>query len=281
MTAAQPTFIEHAAVASAALEQAVEALGLQLGRRGRYAVTAAEPAILSGIAQRGPGWETASLAWSRACESWWALATTARDVCWAEARRRTGRGLELEDLAQEGLVGAYLAAQRWEPERRVAYRQIVGPYVRRHQDRALARARAVATPVDVFHLEGRARRLREYLEHRGRPFDLAVELGVDRRHLEQVEATASVASLDAPIGPEAFGRLVDALVAPEPEEELRPILQAAIERLDDVRYRRLLRWVLEGLRPEQVAWRLKVKRTRFFQLQREAVAALCEVLRDH
>lgn len=279
MTSAGPTHIEHAAVAAGALGQALDALGLR-PRVGKHLITAAEPAILAALQARAPGWKVAAVAWQRACESWWALAEGALDVCWAEAIRRRGRGIEVEDLAQEGLVGAYLAAQRWEPDRRVAYRQIVGVYVRRQQDRALARARIVATPVDVFHLEGHALRLREYLERRGRPFDLAAEMGVDRRQLELLEAAAVATSLEAPIGHEGFGRLADVLAAPEPEEHIRPLLDAAIERLEDPRQRRLLRLVLEGLRPEQIAFRLQVKRTRFFQLQRAAIDSLREVLRD-
>ena len=238
--------------AHAALGRALDALGLVAVVRGRarYPVTAAETAIVAAIRERkAPGWAVANDAWTVACAGWWALADTALPVARAEARRRAAR-LPVEDLVQEGRVGLYRAAQRWAPGP-VRFDWFAGPYVRRAQERAIARSQTVCVSTWTAAQEARDRRLAAY------------------------EGRASAAprvsvSLDA---------LGD--VAVEGEQEPAAIvgqLRAGIGLVEDPRLRGLLEALLAGDTPAEIGARLGVSRTRFFQLQTRAVGRLRALL---
>jgi RNA polymerase primary sigma factor len=134
------------------------------------------------------------------------------------ARRHLGRGLPMEDLLQEGVVGLIRAAEKYDWRRGTRFSTYAVPWIRQSISQALANpSRLVRLPAPQ-HLEAErlARTERGLLERGAREprlADLAEATGMRLAAVERVRrADAAVSSLDAPIG-EGGGRLSDVLAA--------------------------------------------------------------------
>src|SRR4051794_17034882 len=140
------------------------------------------------------------------------------------ARRYMGRGLSMEDLLQDGVVGLIRAAEKYDWRRGTRFSTYAVPWIRQAITHALANtSRLVRLPAPQ-HLEAdRLARAERGLLERGREpnaAELAAATGMGEAAVERVRrADAAVASLDAPVG-DGAGKLADVLAS---EDEPEPI----------------------------------------------------------
>jgi RNA polymerase primary sigma factor len=159
------------------------------------------------------------------------------------ARRYVGRGLPMEDLMQEGVLGLIRAAEKFDWRRRTRFSTYAVPWIRQAITHALANtSRLVRLPAPQ-HLEADrlARAERGLLEHGREPSAAALAEATGMKEdavLRVRRADAAVASLDAPVG-DGSGKLGDVLSdadATQPVEvalaaERRRAVRRSIERL--------------------------------------------------
>src|SRR3954469_10306073 len=159
------------------------------------------------------------------------------------ARRHVGRGLAMEDLLQEGVVGLIRAAEKYDWRRGTRFSTYAVPWIRQAISQALANTgRLIRLPAPQ-HLQAEqlARAERELLERgAGEPgvAELARETGLPEPAVVRIRrADAHAASLDAPVG-DGTGRLGDLLAdASEPADVAlaaarRRAVRHSIERLE-------------------------------------------------
>jgi RNA polymerase primary sigma factor len=168
------------------------------------------------------------------------------------ARRYIGRGLPMEDLLQEGVVGLIRAAEKYDWRRGTRFSTYAVPWIRQAITHALANtSRLVRLPAPQ-HLEADrlAKAERGLLEHGREPnaAALAEVTGMKQAAVERVRrADAPVASLDAPVG-DGTGKLADVIAT---QDDTQPIdVALAAER------RRAVRRSIERLqgRDREVMW---------------------------
>jgi RNA polymerase primary sigma factor len=160
------------------------------------------------------------------------------------ARRHVGRGLPMEDLLQEGVVGLIRAAEKFDWRRGTRFSTYAVPWIRQSIAQGLANTgRLIRLPAPQ-HLQAErlARAERGMLEHGAADpgvAELAAATGLEEAAVQRVRrADAPVASLDAPVG-DGGGRLGD-LVADEREPvevavaaARRRTVRRSVERLAD------------------------------------------------
>jgi RNA polymerase sigma factor (sigma-70 family) len=155
------------------------------------------------------------------------------------ARRYVGRGLELDDLLQEGILGLMRAADAFDPNLGFRFTTYATWWVRQHAGRAVAQTgRAIRLPVHVVDklsaLRKVLRRLRAANPDKTvRPKDLAVELGwrdEDVGKLLVIDAEHFVPlQVDDDDGPSLLEQLASG--APSPEDVTLEIdLKAFVHR---------------------------------------------------
>ncbi len=175
------------------------------------------------------------------------------------ARRYVGRGLPMEDLLQEGVVGLIRASEKYDWRRGTRFSTYAVPWIRQAITHALANtSRLVRLPAPQ-HLEADrlARAERGLLEHGREPnaAALAEATGMKESAVERVRrADAPVASLDAPVG-DGSGKLSELLAGADDASpidvalaaERRRAIRRSLDRLDgrdrDVMW---LRYGLDG-----------------------------------
>src|SRR3954468_4601580 len=159
------------------------------------------------------------------------------------ARRYVGRGLPMEDLLQEGVVGLIRAAEKYDWRRGTRFSTYAVPWIRQAISQALANTgRLIRLPAPQ-HLQADklARAERDLLERGAREpgmAELAAATGLPEAAVVRIRrADAHASSLDAPVG-DGAGRLGD-LVADvrEPDEVAiaaarRRAVRRSIERLE-------------------------------------------------
>jgi RNA polymerase sigma factor (sigma-70 family) len=116
------------------------------------------------------------------------------------ARQFLGRGLELEDLMQEGVIGLAAAVDRWDPERGVRFATYAVPWIRQRVSRAVQNGgELVRRPPHVHERWGQVERRRLQLAGEwGREpsvAELAAAVGLAVEQLEALRPVA-VVSLD-------------------------------------------------------------------------------------
>jgi RNA polymerase primary sigma factor len=133
------------------------------------------------------------------------------------ARRHPGRGLELEDLVQEGNLGLLRAIERFDPERGLRFSTYAIWWIKQAIQRALdERGRPVRLPGHVACDVARLWRMADRLaaETGGDPdvLDVADAVGIEPyRALELARATLRPVSLDAVVDEEGAVTLGDLL----------------------------------------------------------------------
>jgi RNA polymerase primary sigma factor len=160
------------------------------------------------------------------------------------ARRHVGRGLPMEDLLQEGVVGLIRAAEKYDWRRGTRFSTYAVPWIRQAISQALANTgRLIRLPAPQ-HLQAEklARAERGFLERGGGEpgaAELAAATGIEEAAVLRIRrADAPVASLDAPVGDGGAGRLSDLLAEGREPAEVslaaarRRTVRRSIERLD-------------------------------------------------
>ncbi|MGC8666739.1 MAG: sigma-70 family RNA polymerase sigma factor [Chthonomonadales bacterium] len=210
----------------------------------------------------------------------------------AVARRYVGRGLPLEDLIQEGLIGLMRAVEKYNYRKGYRFSTYATHWIRQAISRALAnQGRSIRLPAHVVDTLSRVSRVREDLFHRlGRPptrAELAEAAGISEKKLMQLfRSAAQPLSLETPVGPEGSGRLGDFLPAGEESspsdrafrymvrEELEHALNTLTPREKEVI---ILRYGLGGDEPqtlEETGRRLRITRERARQIEVKAMEKL-------
>src|ERR671931_637533 len=122
------------------------------------------------------------------------------------ARRHVGRGLPMEDLLQEGVVGLIRAAEKYDWRRGTRFSTYAVPWIRQAIGHALAAtSRAIRLPapqhLDADRLARAERTLMERLGREPRAAELAAATGLDETAVVRIRrANATPASLEAPLG---------------------------------------------------------------------------------
>jgi RNA polymerase primary sigma factor len=159
------------------------------------------------------------------------------------ARRHVGRGLAMEDLLQEGVVGLIRAAEKFDWRRGTRFSTYAVPWIRQAISQALANTgRLIRLPAPQ-HLQAEklSRAERGLLERgAGEPgvAELAAATGLEEAAVVRIRrADAPAVSLDAPVG-DGTGRLVDVVAdGREPVEvslaaAQRRTVRRSVERLE-------------------------------------------------
>ncbi len=208
------------------------------------------------------------------------------------ARRYLGRGLPLEDLMQEGVIGLLRAIEKYNYRKGYRFSTYATHWIRQSVSRALAnQGRSIRLPAHVVDAIGRMVRIREELFHKlGRPAtrqELAEAAGITEKKLVLLlRSAANPLSLETPIGPEGEGRLGDFIPADEDaspsnrafhfmvHDELEHALKSLAPRERAVI---ILRYGLFGEEPhtlEETGRRLHITRERSRQIESKAMEKL-------
>lgn len=157
------------------------------------------------------------------------------------ARRYQGMGLPILDLIQEGNMGLYRAAFRYDHRRGFRFTTYAYWWIRQGITRAIAdQSRTIRLPVHIHErISLLARATRELEQDLGREPDLpelAERTGLSEEQVKQViGAVRSSNSLDAPLDEEdgaSRSQLVADPLAPDPEEEAeKGWLRRAVEQV--------------------------------------------------
>ncbi len=208
------------------------------------------------------------------------------------AQRYQGRGLPLEDLIQEGVIGLIRATDKYNWRRGFRFSTYATPWIRQTILRALANSgRSIRLPAYVVDNIARIARLRGELEGRlGRQptrAELAQSAAMTEEQLtDLLQSMVEPASLDAPLGEDGDRNLADVIPSEEyaspsarvfrraVQEEVVRALHSLTPREQDVLR---LRFGLEGNEPhtlEEIGKSLHLTRERARQIEIQALEKL-------
>jgi RNA polymerase primary sigma factor len=208
------------------------------------------------------------------------------------AQRYQGRGLPMEDLMQEGVIGLIRAAEKFNWRRGFRFSTYATHWVRQTILRAIANSgRSIRLPAYVVDTIGRLTRIRGELENSlGRTptrAELAQAAGMPEEQLiELLQSMVEPASLDAPFGEEGERSLAELVPAEESQspsarvfrhavqEEVGRALKSLTPREQEVLR---LRFGLNGNHPhtlEEIGKSLHITRERARQLELQALEKL-------
>lgn len=208
------------------------------------------------------------------------------------AQRYQGRGLAMEDLMQEGVIGLIRAAEKFNWRRGFRFSTYATHWIRQTIMRAIANSgRSIRLPAYVVDTIGRLTRIRGELENSlGRApsrAELAQAAGMQEDQLiELLQSMVEPASLDMPLGEDGERSLAEVIPAEENQspsarvfrhavqEEVARALKSLTPREQEVLR---LRFGLNGHEPhtlEQIGKELHMTRERARQLELQALEKL-------
>ena len=211
----------------------------------------------------------------------------------AIARHYTGRGVDLDDLVQEGNLGLLSAVDGFDPSVGVRFSTYAFPAIRHRvlsavQDQARSIHVPARRPSERWREQRALEALTKALERAPTEEELALELGVSRQELRELDlSTAEPVSLATPVeatGETELGDLVPDRSAPDPGEsaeraDLAHHVAEALARLSERERRALiLRYGLGrtgvGMTLDDVAAAMQCTRERVRQLEARAIRKL-------
>jgi RNA polymerase primary sigma factor len=209
------------------------------------------------------------------------------------ARDYDGLGLPLLDLINEGNIGLMKGVERFDPKKGAKLSTYASWWIKQNIKRALAnQSKTIRLPVHVVdkvaHLRRAERKLRETLDRDPTDEELAEELQMNPRRVQQYrEASRAPVSLDAAIGhDDESNRIADVVADPnaaapfdqvvrETDTELvREVLSTLTERENLILSRR---YGLKDGTPrtlEEIGVQFGLTRERIRQIQEEALKKL-------
>jgi RNA polymerase primary sigma factor len=211
----------------------------------------------------------------------------------SNAKRYRGAGLPFLDLIQEGILGLIRAVEKFDYRRGFKFSTYATWWIRQAMQRGLQhQARTIRIPVhigqELTRLRATERKLVAELGRDPTDAELAVALGVDADHIDELRAAERVpVSLETPVGSEGDAELGELLPAdgPSPLEEVAVELEEqsirrALDHLDDNARRVIeLRFGLGGREPKtlrEVAQLMDLSAEGVRKLERRALRRLAE-----
>lgn len=163
---------------------ALTATDARAGRTRHAAVDRLECALKIALVTRAsdPALEIARAWWSAAQALRWQLALSMHHVARHQARRYAARrGVAEEDLIQEGLLGLFAAAKRYEPDQNVRFTVYARWWLRAHMTHTVNMARLVRLSSSAQETARNLRKQIRAYEDAGQPWTitrLATDLGI-------------------------------------------------------------------------------------------------------
>ena len=208
------------------------------------------------------------------------------------ARKFVGRGLDFEDLIQEGNLGLMKAVSKYDCTKGFRFSTYATWWIRQGVTRAIADSgRTIRVPVHMVETINKllsvSKQLTMDLQHEPSDTELAEALGWPLDKVKDIRKYSQVpVSLSAPVGDEdesAFGDFIQDKGAADPEEaaEKKALNEAIHTVLDTLTERErkviILRYGLFGERPhtlEEVGTEFGVTRERIRQIEAKAIRKL-------
>jgi len=223
----------------------------------------------------------------------WQLAMSGARIAAGEARKLAGAFLDLEDLIQEGFVGLFRAAKRFDPTRKIRFSTYARWWVRAQLTRAVDNTgRTVRLPGCAVEQRRNMRKLIDQFERDGvdwTPKMIAVELSLEVDRVNFLLNQGRTASLDEPVdsddaGSRALGHVLADEQAVDPmddaiqQQEVQRLRTGVTELLNDrQRYVVTHRYGLDGLDKRSLASigrSLSLSRERVRQIEIEALRTM-------
>jgi len=223
----------------------------------------------------------------------WRLAMSGARIAAGEARKLAGAFLDLEDLVQEGFVGLFRAAKRFDPKRKIRFSTYARWWVRAQLTRAVDNTgRTVRLPGCAVEQRRNMRKLIDAYERDGvdwTPQMIAAELSLEVDRVIFLLNQGRTASLDEPVdsddaGSRSLGQVLPDDNAADPmlesiaSQEVARLRSGVKQLLDDrQRYVVTHRYGLDGLDKRSLASigrSLSLSRERVRQIEIEALRTM-------
>ena len=248
---------------------------------------ARDDASLATVARRARG------AMQEAEDLRWQLAMSGARIAAGEARKLAGAFLDLEDLIQEGFVGLFRAAKRFDPTRQIRFSTYARWWVRAQLTRAVDNTgRTVRLPGCAVEQRRNMRKLIDQFERDGVDWTaqmIAEELSLEVDRVNFLLNQGRTASLDEPVdsddaGSRSLGQVLPDDNAVDPMDDA--IQQQEVHRLrtgvssllsERQRYVVTHRYGLDGLDKRSLASigrSLSLSRERVRQIEIEALRTM-------
>lgn len=228
----------------------------------------------------------------------WELAMTGIRVAHGEARKLRSGYMDAADLTQEGFIGLLRAASRFDPDRDIRFGTYARWWVRAQMTRAIdSNGRVVRLPGCAVEQLRNLRKVMVEVSSTGEDVSLAEmaeRAGIESERADVLLTHGRTVSFDEPVDHDADGRTWASFLADDETadpfaraqlgEEVARML-AAMEGVLDER-KRLVLTLRFGLHDgvfvslTEIARRLGLSRERIRQLERDALVALRDAMRD-
>lgn len=178
--------------------------------------------------------------WHEAEKRRWELAMSGYRIAVGEARKMSGRGLDMEDLINEGVIGLVDAAKRFDPARKLRFSTYARWWVRARMLRAIdTTGMTVRLPGGLLERLRRLEMIKAMLERAEGGWSveqLAAEIGLSVEEVRQIFAAndeTQVVPLSAPPpGQESDARSLEEMLACD--RILSPEVACEYSRMNDV-----------------------------------------------